>query len=98
MFLGATDLWLSPQEFLELRCSDWEEHAILLTNYFNKIDSFMYEKQHHPQQQQQRAVPSTPSGWMGVVCPIQSYVVIGQGVPQGEAAYVMRQVGSGMNR
>jgi len=34
------DLWCTDQEFLNIQCGDWEEHAILLCNYFNYIDRF----------------------------------------------------------
>ena len=30
----AADLWCTSQEFLDLGYGDWEEHAVLLANYF----------------------------------------------------------------
>jgi coiled-coil and C2 domain-containing protein 2A len=33
------DLFCTSQEFLDLGAGDYEEHAILLCNYFNYIDS-----------------------------------------------------------
>ena len=32
------DVWCTSKEFLELGCGDWEEHAILLCNFFNYYD------------------------------------------------------------
>lgn len=46
MFPGLTDLWCTDQEFLNILCGDWEEHCILLCNYFNYIDR--YRKEQHP--------------------------------------------------
>ena len=37
-FDNVPDLWCTSQEFLDLGYGDYEEHAILLCNYFNKID------------------------------------------------------------
>jgi len=44
MFPQLTDLWCTDQEFLNIQCGDWEEHAILLCNYFNYIDRYRKEK------------------------------------------------------
>jgi hypothetical protein len=33
------DLWCNAKTFLDISCGDWEEHAILLCNYFNYIDA-----------------------------------------------------------
>lgn len=39
MFEGrAVDLWCTSKTFLDIGCGDYEEHAILLCNYFNFID------------------------------------------------------------
>lgn len=39
MFEGrAMDLWCTSKTFLDISCGDYEEHAILLCNYFNFID------------------------------------------------------------
>jgi hypothetical protein len=39
VFGGETnDVWCSSQQFLELGCGDWEEHAILLCNFLNYYD------------------------------------------------------------
>merc|ERR1712176_54341 len=38
------DLWCTDQEFLNIQCGDWEEHAILLCNYFNYIDRYRQAK------------------------------------------------------
>ena len=39
MFEGKQlDLWCTSKQFLEIQCGDWEEHSILLCNYFNYID------------------------------------------------------------
>ena len=32
------DVWCTSQQFLDLGCGDWEEHAILLCNFFNYYD------------------------------------------------------------
>ena len=37
-FQDLPDMWCTSQEFLDLCCGDYEEHAILLCNYFNYID------------------------------------------------------------
>ncbi|CAD7928568.1 unnamed protein product [Amoebophrya sp. A120] len=40
MFEGrAVDLWCTSKTFLDISCGDYEEHAILLCNYFNYIDA-----------------------------------------------------------
>jgi len=44
MFPGLTDLWCTDQETLNIQCGDWEEHAILLCNYFNFIDRHRRQK------------------------------------------------------
>ena len=33
-----TDVWCTSEEFLALGAGDWEEHAILLCNFFNHMD------------------------------------------------------------
>eukprot|EP00762_Andalucia_godoyi_P001174 ANDGO_02017.mRNA.1 hypothetical protein NAEGRDRAFT_77673 len=33
-FENRADVWLTSQQFLKLRAGDWEEHAVLLCNYF----------------------------------------------------------------
>ena len=38
--MNVTDLWLNSQEFVNFGYSDWEEHAILLANYFLAIDKY----------------------------------------------------------
>jgi len=43
LFPELNDVWCTDQEFLQLQCGDWEEHCILLCNYFNFID--MYRQQ-----------------------------------------------------
>ena len=37
--ISCADLWCTTQEFLDIKAGDWEEHGILLCNYFNWIDS-----------------------------------------------------------
>ena len=59
---GQTEAWNTSHDFLQLCAGDWEEHAILLCNYFNYIDNSIY----------------------------QSYIVIGNGIPEGKTVYVMR--------
>jgi coiled-coil and C2 domain-containing protein 2A len=44
--VNASDLWLNSQEFLDVGASDWEEHAILLANYFAAIDTYRMQSTH----------------------------------------------------
>ncbi|KAF4665200.1 Coiled-coil and C2 domain-containing protein 2A, partial [Perkinsus chesapeaki] len=34
------DVWCTPQTFIDIRAGDWEEHAVLLCNFFNRIDTY----------------------------------------------------------
>eukprot|EP00931_Biecheleriopsis_adriatica_P026090 TRINITY_DN15896_c0_g1_i1.p1 TRINITY_DN15896_c0_g1~~TRINITY_DN15896_c0_g1_i1.p1 ORF type:complete len:1745 (+),score=308.47 TRINITY_DN15896_c0_g1_i1:250-5235(+) len=74
MFQDIEDLWCTDQEFLNIQCGDWEEHCILLCNYFNYIDRY-----------RRQAV----SGYENA--DIQSYCVICDLVPEGEAVVVLRR-------
>lgn len=38
-----TDLWCTSQEFLDLGYGDWEEHAVLLANYFMYLSQDRWE-------------------------------------------------------
>jgi len=38
MFEDMPDMWCTSQEFLDLGAGDYEEHAVLLCNYFKYID------------------------------------------------------------
>lgn len=42
-FVGDTDLWCTSQEFLDLGYGDWEEHAVLLANYFAWLSNDTWE-------------------------------------------------------
>jgi len=64
-FFGETDMWCSSQQFLDLGVGDWEEHAILLYNYFSYIDRNNEE--------------------------IENYLVVGQGIPEGDTVCVYRR-------
>ena len=64
-FKDLPDIWSSCQELFDLTFGDYEEHAILLCNYFKWID---------------RANPA-----------IKSYILIGNGVPEGKSIYVLRR-------
>jgi hypothetical protein len=44
--VNVDDLWLTSQEFLTYGASDWEEHAILLANYFSAIDNYRTQNTH----------------------------------------------------
>ena len=33
-FTGKGEVWCTSDEFLDIRCGDWEEHAIMLCNFF----------------------------------------------------------------
>jgi len=44
MFDSLPDMWTTCQEFLDLRAGGYEEHAILLCNYFNWIDQKLNRK------------------------------------------------------
>lgn len=59
------DCWCSDDQFLTLGFGDYEEHAILLCNYFNYIDKAQNKN-------------------------TKSYLVLGDGLPEGQTAYVMR--------
>ncbi|KDO24535.1 hypothetical protein SPRG_10351 [Saprolegnia parasitica CBS 223.65] len=37
-YSGAIDVWAATQDFLDTQVGDWEEHAVLLANYFNWAD------------------------------------------------------------
>ena len=37
-FANLPDIWMTSQQFLDMRGGDDEEHAILLANFFNYID------------------------------------------------------------
>ncbi|CAJ1420608.1 unnamed protein product [Effrenium voratum] len=71
---NVEDLWCTDQEFLDIQCGDWEEHCILLCNYFNYIDRY-----------RRAQVPGYSS------TDIQSYCVICDLVPEGEAVVVLRK-------
>ena len=43
LFAGKEDMWSFSSQFLELCAGDWEEHAVLLRNYFAYLDSNRYE-------------------------------------------------------
>lgn len=70
--LPPPDVWNTTDEFLSLRGGDWEEHAILLRNYFHWLDQEMQ------------------SGY-------RSYIVQGEGVPEGDTVYVLRMARGGMD-
>ena len=38
MFQDLPDLWTTSQEFFDLGGGDYEEHAIVLANYFRYVD------------------------------------------------------------
>lgn len=38
LFDGEKDVWSTSQEFLEINAGDFEEHAVLLCNYFHWLD------------------------------------------------------------
>ena len=40
-FKDLPDIWCTSQQFLDLRAGDYEEHALLLCNYFNYIDEYL---------------------------------------------------------
>mgnify|MGYP000583504502 CR=1 FL=1 len=42
-FVGDTDLWCTSQEFVDLGYGDWEEHAVLLANYFMWLSEDKWE-------------------------------------------------------
>jgi|TARA_B100000780_G_scaffold274405_1_gene239374 coiled-coil and C2 domain-containing protein 2A len=43
LFVGSEDMWSYSSQFLELCAGDWEEHAILLRNYFAYIDGRQFD-------------------------------------------------------
>eukprot|EP00439_Symbiodinium_sp_Y106_P084032 s662_g24.t1 len=70
---NVEDLWCTDQEFLDIQCGDWEEHCILLCNFFNYIDRYRRE---------------CVGGYS--TSDIQSYCVICDLMPEGEAVVVLR--------
>jgi coiled-coil and C2 domain-containing protein 2A len=66
-FNDLPDMWSTCQEFLDLGYGDYEEHAMLLCNYFNYIDNKKGRND------------------------VESYLVIGKGIPEGVTCYVMRR-------
>lgn len=38
LIMIVLDLWNTSQQFLDIRAGDWEEHAVLLCNYFEYLD------------------------------------------------------------
>ncbi|VDN11563.1 unnamed protein product [Dibothriocephalus latus] len=42
-FHGLTDVWCSSEQFLKMLCGDYEEHAVLLANYFLFLDAKLAE-------------------------------------------------------
>lgn len=77
---NVDDLWCTDQEFLDIQCGDWEEHCILLCNYFNYIDRLRRDR---------------VTGFSAT--DIQSYCVLCDLVPEGEAVVVLRQEKSSGN-
>lgn len=71
---NVEDLWCTDQEFLDIQCGDWEEHCILLCNFFNYIDRYRRE---------------CVGGYS--TSDIQSYCVICDLMPEGEAVVVLRK-------
>lgn len=43
LFAGNEDMWAFSNQFLELCAGDWEEHAVLLRNYFAFLDGNRFE-------------------------------------------------------
>jgi coiled-coil and C2 domain-containing protein 2A len=72
-----TDLYCKPQEFLDIGEGDFEEHAILLCNYFKYIDYKRKERANKGEQVDSRE--------------IDSYLVYGEAVPEGRTVYVLRK-------
>lgn len=45
IFQAGGDVWCSSSEFLTLNAGDWEEHAVLLCNYFKVSSHSVYHAQ-----------------------------------------------------
>lgn len=43
LFVGNEDIWSYSNQFLELCAGDWEEHAVLLRNYFAFLDGNRFD-------------------------------------------------------
>jgi hypothetical protein len=43
LFVGSEDMWSFSSQFLELCAGDWEEHAVLLRNYFAYLDNSRFD-------------------------------------------------------
>jgi len=65
-FKDLPDVWSTCQELIDLCAGDFEEHAILLCNYFKYLDNQMNKE-------------------------IKTYIVLGNGVPEGNTVYVLRK-------
>lgn len=76
LFKDMPDLSCTSQEFLDLGMGDSEEHAILLCNYFNYIDSVKGNKAN--------ASENAKTNY-------ESYLVYGCAVPQGDCWFVARR-------
>ena len=64
---AGLDVCCTTDEFLELGGGDWEEHAILLCNYFKSAG-------------------------------LNAWVILGQGVPEGDTVYVLTKEGDESSR
>ena len=82
LFRDMPDLTCTSQEFLDLGAGDSEEHAMLLCNYFNFID-------------RQQSRQGNACKVDGVDRDINSYIIYGEAVPDGEAWFVARRCRKG---
>jgi coiled-coil and C2 domain-containing protein 2A len=46
-FVESADVWCTSQEFLSIKAGDWEEHAVLLMNYFLWFDRSRGDMEHY---------------------------------------------------
>ena len=78
MFKDLPDLFTTCQQFIDLGGGDYEEHAILLANFFNYVDNHKreaYERQ----------------GILTKRNEFKSFIVLGEAMPEGHTVYVLRK-------
>ena len=78
MFSDLPDLFTTCQQFFDLGGGDYEEHAILLANYFNYVDN-----------QKQQAYEA--QGVLKGRHEFRSFIVLGEAMPEGHTVYVLRK-------
>ena len=78
MFKDLPDLFTTCQQFLDLGGGDYEEHAILLANFFNYVDNHKREAY-------------VNQGILTKSKEFKSFIVLGEAMPEGHTVYVLRK-------